>query len=442
MHIAPWARFSRFAQTSTLATVMALALSGLAGCGSNGHDGGATSLQVAGPVLSGTGAPQAYVGADGDYFLDAATGRLYGPKVAGAWPTASLALGGTANGPAGTPASSLLSGSAAPNNALGRDGDFYIDTAGRTIYGPKAGGAWPASGIAVVGPAGPVGATGATGAPGAAGAAGATGVTGATGTTGAIGATGPAGTAGASFLSGAAAPDNAVGADGDFYLNTTSNILRGPKAAGAWPATGVSLVGATGPSGPSGATGTTGTNGTNGSTILSGTTNPAASVGVDGDFYLNTVTSTLFGPKAAGAWPAGVQLAASGGAIEERTCVAPGTNNVVVTSTATRFIFCNLNGGTPGASSPNLTTVNFVLPSAASYPVSSVVTFQLVGGTGSGVLTGNFTFTSASSFFYSNNTGGSGVSVNTAYAPSPTLSATNASFRVVSDGVSKWYRVL
>ena len=46
MHIAPWARFSRFAQTSTLATVMALALSGLAGCGSNGHDGGATRLPI------------------------------------------------------------------------------------------------------------------------------------------------------------------------------------------------------------------------------------------------------------------------------------------------------------------------------------------------------------------------------------------------------------
>ncbi|WKZ65752.1 MAG: tail fiber domain-containing protein [Flavobacteriales bacterium] len=42
--------------------------------------------------------------------------------------------------------------------------------------------------------------------------------------------------------------------------------------------------------------------------MLNGTTNPASAVGSNGDFYLNTTTSTLFGPKAAGAWPAGVAL--------------------------------------------------------------------------------------------------------------------------------------
>ncbi|MDO7744696.1 MAG: hypothetical protein MUP99_13005, partial [Pedobacter sp.] len=43
--------------------------------------------------------------------------------------------------------------------------------------------------------------------------------------------------------------------------------------------------------------------GTNGNTILNGIVAPATSLGANGDFYLNTATSTLFGPKANGVWP-------------------------------------------------------------------------------------------------------------------------------------------
>ena len=42
--------------------------------------------------------------------------------------------------------------------------------------------------------------------------------------------------------------------------------------------------------------------------MLNGTSNPATSQGVIGDFYINTATSTLFGPKASGGWPTGVSL--------------------------------------------------------------------------------------------------------------------------------------
>ncbi len=44
-----------------------------------------------------------------------------------------------------------------------------------------------------------------------------------------------------------------------------------------------------------------GNNGSPGSVILSGTTAPTG--GNNGDYYLNTTTKTLFGPKAGGAWP-------------------------------------------------------------------------------------------------------------------------------------------
>jgi hypothetical protein len=63
---------------------------------------------------------------------------------------------------------------------------------------------------------------------------------------------GPAGTNGSNgntVLNGAGAPSNSIGADGDFYLNTSNYVLFGPKAAGTWPTTGVSLVGPAGSGG-------------------------------------------------------------------------------------------------------------------------------------------------------------------------------------------------
>ena len=42
--------------------------------------------------------------------------------------------------------------------------------------------------------------------------------------------------------------------------------------------------------------------------VLSGTVNPAPTTGVNGDFYINYSTETIFGPKAGNKWPAGVSL--------------------------------------------------------------------------------------------------------------------------------------
>lgn len=55
-------------------------------------------------------------------------------------------------------------------------------------------------------------------------------------------------------------------------------------------------------------TGLKGDPGVDGKTILNGTSNPSSSIGVNGDFYINTTTSMIFGPKASGAWPAGKSL--------------------------------------------------------------------------------------------------------------------------------------
>ena len=90
------------------------------------------------------------------------------------------------------------------------------------------------------GPQGPKGDTGATGAAGAAGPAGPQGL---------VGVTGPQGSAGAdgnTVLNGTGAPAVTVGNNGDFYIDTTADVLYGPKVRGTWPANGVSLVGSPG----------------------------------------------------------------------------------------------------------------------------------------------------------------------------------------------------
>ncbi len=147
-----------------------------------------------------------------------------------------------------------------PTSSVGNNGDYYINTSTSTLFGPKADGAWP--------PGVPLGGGG----------------------------------SGGTVLTGAGAPGNNIGADGDYYLDTTTWTLYGPKANGQWPA-GVALAGQPG----SGGGGTGGTGGGtpvgNGNQVLYGTGAPTDSVGVDGDFYYDTSTGTLYGPKAGGHWP-------------------------------------------------------------------------------------------------------------------------------------------
>jgi hypothetical protein len=56
---------------------------------------------------------------------------------------------------------------------------------------------------------------------------------------------------------------------------------------------------------------TGGGNDASGTSLLSGNSNPSGSLGKDGDFYINTITKTLIGPKQYGTWPlGGIKLAA------------------------------------------------------------------------------------------------------------------------------------
>ncbi len=182
-------------------------------------------------------------------------------------------------GPAGSPGAdgrTILSGTGAPKDTTGEDGDFYIDTASEDIYGPKTAGSWGAA-TSTIGPAGPQGEQG------------------------------PAGTNGKTVLSGAGAPDPALGSDGDFYLDTSNNDFYGPKSGGSWGA-GTSLVGPAGPQGEQGIAGA------NGRTILNGPGAPAADTGSDGDFYVDTAAEDIYGPKTGGAWGSPTSLVGPPGA--------------------------------------------------------------------------------------------------------------------------------
>ena len=92
------------------------------------------------------------------------------------------------------------------------------------------------------------------------------------------------------------------GSDGDIYLNTTTTTLFGPKTSGAW-GSGTSLIGTDGADGADGA---------DGKTVLNGSADPTTQ-GVEGDFYINTTSNFIFGPKTAGSWGAGTSLVGPSG---------------------------------------------------------------------------------------------------------------------------------
>lgn len=88
--------------------------------------------------------------------------------------------------------------------------------------------------------------------------------------------TGAAGKDGASVLNGTSDPTTSTGKDGDFYINTNSHKIFGPKASGVWP-TGVSIIGPQGSQGIQGVQGPKGDTGAAGDTLKYGTSYSTAS---------------------------------------------------------------------------------------------------------------------------------------------------------------------
>lgn len=144
-------------------------------------------------------------------------------------------------GPAGADGNTVLHGTGAPAGATGKAGDFYIDTAVESIYGPKTT-IWPTPGTSLIGPQGPIGPTGPTGATGPQGTTGATGATGPQGPIGPIGLTGATGPQGPTGATGAAGAGSYQAGSG-IAINTGTTPPTISTAVPYLPLTGGTLTG-------------------------------------------------------------------------------------------------------------------------------------------------------------------------------------------------------
>jgi hypothetical protein len=150
---------------------------------------------------------------------------------------------------------------------------------------------------------GDVGAIGATGSTGAVGQTGAQGIQGIQGIQGEIGFTGAVGATGAQGLQGLVGAIGAAGIQGIQGIQGLIGLTGSSGNNGSDGATG-----AIGQTGAQGIQGTAGTNGLNGKSLLSGIINPQLADGVEGDFYINTSTNEIFGPKTLIGWGIAVSL--------------------------------------------------------------------------------------------------------------------------------------
>lgn len=131
-------------------------------------------------------------------------------------------------GPQGAPGATVISGKGIPNAFIGNDGDFYLNLETYELFGPKQNDNWNSSiklqgpqGVpGPTGPTGPQGLTGPTGATGPSGGAGPAGATGAQGPQGLQGATGATGATGPQGPQGIQGPTGATGATGTSVVNT------------------------------------------------------------------------------------------------------------------------------------------------------------------------------------------------------------------------------
>lgn len=105
--------------------------------------------------FTGSGAPGTVSGAQsGDFYLDTSAGGYY------SYNGSTWTLQGNLTGPQGTQgptgaSSTWRTGSGAPAAGLGANGDMYLNTANGDVYGPKASGAWGSPSANIVGPAAP-----------------------------------------------------------------------------------------------------------------------------------------------------------------------------------------------------------------------------------------------------------------------------------------------
>jgi hypothetical protein len=231
----------------------------------------------------------------------------------------------------------------------------------------------------------------------------------------------------------------------------TSQLLSVPYA----------LFAASGNPGPQGPAGTNGTNGTDGQqgiqglqgvagsdgrTILNGTTDPV-NEGVDGDFYINTSTATLFGPKSSGTWGSGTSLVGPAGTYTSGTGISIAGSTITNSAPDQAIILNNGTGISISGTYPNFTITNTapdqnitLTGTGATYITGTYPNFSISStdnnttySAGTGLtLTGtvfNSKWTIAGNNIYNNNTGFIGIGTTN---PTTALHI-NGSLRIVDE---------
>ena len=123
------------------------------------------------------------------------------------------------------------------------------------------------------------------------------------------------------------------------------------------------------------------------------------------------------------------------GTLQVSPVTSGGTTNVTVSNLNVRNIMLDYQGGNGNASG---TIINIIVPSAASYPAGTILTFSSTNTITTSPLTvGNYTFTSPNSTI----TAHVANNVSTANAVTLTNNGASGVLNVITDGVSKWYRI-
>ena len=191
----------------------------------------------------------------------------------------------------------------------------------------------------------------------------------------------------------------------DRFGKLPASVLRltaGPRGS-------VGAKGATGATGDQGAQGMKGDTGGAGKTVLNGAGVPSASTGTIGDFYVNTIATTLYGPKTASGWGSPVSLVGPAGTINgvsaggdltgtypnpalkasavTSSALAPGAvttgavsadtrgvalASVVVSPSGTVFSYFNREGGAPTVTHTATGWYDIVFPGINAWFISTV----------------------------------------------------------------------
>lgn len=123
---------------------------------------------------------------------------------------------------------------------------------------------------------------------------------------------GPAGEDGSMMYSGQGAPDASTGENGDYYLDTDTGELYGPKDGNGWGNPIMVLMGQDGQDGE------------DGSQIYAGSGAPSSSLGQIGDFYLDQANYDMYGPKTDQGWGSPINLKGADGNANVTRYIFPG----------------------------------------------------------------------------------------------------------------------